>query len=391
MQVFTYSKVSRVVTLALSGLGFLVLAGLLAFNVVPAAISSSDAGGKWFVAALITFVIIILIYYFITTVKWRFIIGEDSVRLVNAVSERELLFSEIKGYRTDGKYIYIEAIPKDRKPLQITTLLRGSEQILDWLRSRYKDLDLSEKEETYQSMLEDMRYGKTAEERLRRYTNARDTSRFLNFIGVMLAGLIFVKGIEKYTIVLAIAAPVVFGLILRSYQGLIRIGMNRNSPFHTIIWGLIALIFGLLIKGTLYMILDYGAVWQPAILAATVLFLVFVVRNSEFNISTAAGIFGIIVFAGISFIYGFSSVIAVNCIYDTSVSQEYKVTVADKYISQGKSTTYNLRLSRWGNQQKTHRISVSYETYNSKDIGDGMVVHQHSGMLKIPWCIVTEH
>lgn len=377
--------------MALSGLGFFVLAWLLILIVVPAAIKSADAGEKWFIAILMAFTMIILMYSFIITMIGKFVIGEDSVRLVNAISARELLFSEIKGYRADGKYIYIEAIPKDKKTLQISTLLRESEQILSWLQSRYKDLDILEKEEKYQSMLEQPGYGKTAEERLGKFCNARDTSRFLNFIGVTLAGLIFVSGIEKYTIVLALAVPLVSGLILRSYRGLIRIGIRRNSPFPTIIWGLSALVFSLLIKGTRYQVLDYTAVWQPAILAGMVLFIVFVIRNSEFTTRTSAGIYGLIAFAVTCLIYGFSSVIAVNCIYDTAVSQDFKAIVVEKFITTGKRTIYNLRLSHWGNQQKTHRISVPYEMYDRKYIGDAMMVHQHHGMLKIPWYTVTGH
>ncbi len=391
MKVYALSKGWLIFIVVSCGLLFFGSAYFLIFVNVPELIQNPSKTANWYLGAGALILAGLMLYCLLEAFKGKFVIEQDRIYLVGTISTRELLLTEIKGYRVDDKYINIEPVPADRKKIKITRYFGDSDGIIRWLNGNYRDLDILEKEEQHRQILDDVEYGMTTGERAQRLESAKMMSKILNVIGVVIAVcLIFITQLDQYTVALAVVAPFIFVLILRSYKGLIRVDQKKNSPYPTILYGLFGIILCLLIKCFReFQFLDYSGVWNLAITAAALLFVLLVVGNKEFKLKSVSGFFGLLVVAFIMFLYGFSSVLVVNCVYDRSIGHQYPASVLDKRVSRGKSTTYYLTLSPWGKQKNADEISVSGTMYNQVEVSDQVFVYLYAGKLNIPWFVVS--
>jgi hypothetical protein len=384
-KIYTYSKGWMVLTVVFCGLVIAGFGYFLFFVDVPDLVQHPSTGRYWAVAAILLIAIALAAYGMLSALKGKFIIEQDRVVLVGAFSIKELALSDIKGFRTDDKYIYIEPVPARQKSLRMTKYFGDSNELISWLDNNYPNLDASEKEELRQQLLNDAAYGDTPQEREQRLEKAKTFSRGINIAGGVISfSLLLAPQHVKYTLALALAAPLIFALALRSYNGLIKIIANRNSPYPSVIWGFIFLIMFLLIKSFAYKIPDNSGIWQPAILAASALFAILVIGNRQFKPVNTGGVVGLVALAALTFAYGYSAVVGVNCVYDTSKAQQYRAVVLGKRIKRGKSTNYYLNLSAWGNYG-ANKVSVSRSLFDKVDINDEVNIHLYPGKLAIPW------
>lgn len=392
MQVFSLSKGWIYFILIFCGLVILGSAYLLFFISLPDVIHNPSSGKDWFLVVIAIVLVALMIYCINEAIKGKFVIEIDRIYLVNSTSTKELYFSEIKGYRVDDKYIYIEPIPADKKKIKITKYFKGEAKIIHWLNQNYKDLDLAEKEEKVQAILNDVEYGFTIEERQQRFKSARTTSTIINVTGIILAACITIgSAYDNYLVGLAIVAPLVFVLILRSYKGLIRLEQKKSSPYPTILWGLLAIIFGLFMRAIHdSYILNYSNAWMPSILIGLALLALLTLGNVEFKRMNLPAILGKIAMAAIMFGYGLSSILAINCVYDNSQTHRYQAEVLNKRISRGKSTSYYFILSAWGPHRSFDEISVSRALYERVEVTQHVNVYLNKGRLQIPWYMVTD-
>lgn len=391
MKVYSLSKVWMFVVLLLCAVFFLIGAGLLFFISVPGIVQHPDAFKDWFLLFIGLIILVFTGYTTIESIKGKFVIENDKVYQVSALFIRELYLSEVKGYRVDDKYIYVEPISTDKKGLKISKYFGDTDDLLSWLSHNYKDLDLIEREEQYKNLLDEAEYGDTAEERLQKLQTAKKVAIAVNIIGGLIAMcLLVLPGSGKFLIVLSIIAPLVFVLILRSFNGLIVLIKKKNSPHPTLIIGLFAVMIFLFVTCFKdYRILEHQGIWQPAILVALLFLALLILGNKAFKLRSASDIFIMAMVMGVAFAYGYGSVVSVNCAYDTSISHPYQAEVLDKHITHGKSTNYYLTIAPWGNQKKPDKISVSRVMYNWVNLGDHVAISQYDGLLKIPWYTVT--
>ena len=390
MQVYTSSKTSKSIVLILCSLGLLGLGYLLTMLLLHHTGSGHRAVDKWFAASFILLFILFITYIALESCIATLIVGDDSIRFVGAIKRWELKFSDIKGYRHKDKYLLIEPLSKDGKRIGLRLSQPGTIQLIDLLKSRFDDLDLREREEEHKNILDDLRYGKTIAERAEKLEDATGASKLINAIGVMILLLSFILKIEKYTVAVAIAAPIVFIIILRIYKGLIRIGTSKSSPYPSIPFGLAAVIICLIIKCFRYSIMDYHHVWQPALLVAMVLVVILMVANKSFSRISESRIMGIVLIMICSFLYGFCTVVCLNCVYDTSNSRYYQARVLDKWVSNGRTKAYHFKISQWREGGDTENIQVSRQMFDRINIEDPMNVYLYEGRLKIPWYVITD-
>jgi len=390
MQVYTSSKTSKSIVLILCSLGLLGLGYLLTMLLLHHTGSGHRAVDKWFAASFILLFILFITYIALESCIATLIVGDDSIRFVGAIKRWELKFSDIKGYRNRDKYLLIEPLSKDGKRIGLRLSQPGTIQLIDLLKSRFDDLDLREREEEHKNILDDLRYGKTIAERAEKLEDATGASKLINAIGVMILLLSFILKIEKYTVAVAIAAPIVFIIILRIYKGLIRIGTSKSSPYPSIPFGLAAVIICLIIKCFRYSIMDYHHVWQPALLVAMVLVVILMVANKSFSRISESRIMGIVLIMICSFLYGFCTVVCLNCVYDTSNSRYYQARVLDKWVSNGRTKAYHFKISQWREGGDTENIQVSRQMFDRINIEDPMNVYLYEGRLKIPWYVITD-
>lgn len=391
MQVYSLAKGWLYFALFFCAIIFLGAGYLFLFIAIPAFAGGQPLGKDWFLLVLSLVMLTGIVYLVAGILKGKFVIDHEKVYLVSATKVRALYFSEIKGYRLDDKYVHIEPFSTEKKKLNITRYYKGIDEIIAWLKDNYSDLDLVEKEEKQQQILNDTTYGQTPEERERKFKSAKTVSKVINGIGIAIALCVIIGSeFEKYVIAVAIAAPVIFILVLRSYKGLIRIEQKKNSPYPSVIWGLLSVVISLFIVAVGHHILSHDGVWQPSILAALAIFALLSLGNKEFRMNTVLGFLGLIVTAGIAFGYTYSSYVAVNCIYDDTEPQQYQAQVLDRRISRGKSTSYYLTLSAWG-KQESNEISVSRATYESVNPSGQVYIYQYNGKLGLPWFVIATH
>jgi hypothetical protein len=388
----TYSLSTPWLIFILMGCGLMVLGFTFAltFIAIPALLENPASGRDWFLLIIALLLITFSIYGIVEGFKGRVRMEADRISLSTARSTKELSFAEIKGYRLDDKYIYILPISKKGKPLKISRYFRDMDEIIDWLSANYPDLDSQEKERQQELILEDLSYGMTRELRQSALAKAKVVARVVNVLSVLTGlALIFVPGYVHYSAALAIALPFIILIVMRASKGLIRMEQKSNSPHPSVSWGFFAIILCMLLKYLHYQVLDYSGVWLPALGASLVLFVLLVIKNPAFEVSSRADFFGVLFIAVITFAYGFAAVLAVNCDFDEGPAQRLTAKVLDKRISGGKSTTYYLTLSPWGKLSAPEEVSVSRNEYERATLNQTVYPYLLPGKLKIPWFVVS--
>jgi hypothetical protein len=95
-----------------------------------------------------------------------------------------------------------------------------------------------------------------------------------------------------------------------------------------------------------------------------------------------SAMFGTLFVAGL---YGWALACTADSVTDKSAPAHYITTVADKYESYHRGTSYHLVLEPWGPMQAGDTLTVSNETYNSLGIGGKVCLELHSGALHVQW------
>src|SRR3954451_669946 len=104
--------------------------------------SNTNPNMLWFFAPLSIVMIVGLIIGLLDTYKSKFVIDKDKVYAKSTLSSRELLFTEIKGYHFNNKFIMIEPLSKNNKGIKINTYFENKQEIIEWLSDRYQDLNV---------------------------------------------------------------------------------------------------------------------------------------------------------------------------------------------------------------------------------------------------------
>lgn len=85
-------------------------------------------------------------------------------------------------------------------------------------------------------------------------------------------------------------------------------------------------------------------------------------------------------------VFSFAGFFIVNKEFDFSEPQLYELTVIDKQKYSGRnSRSYDLYVADWNNSGDTVGIDVGFETYESHEVGDEIIVEVHSGALGIEY------
>jgi hypothetical protein len=385
MQEYKSSKTMKVFTLIMCSAILLWLVYILSFILLHHSGHPPHDLRNWLAVSFV-FVVFLSVIFVLGSSLWsKLSIGEDSISFVSPFKRWEINLSEIRGYRIRDKFLLIEPLSKNQKRIDIRRSNTGTAELLTLLESKYEDLDLVEKEEGHKAILDNPRYGKSPELRKERLDDATAASKLINATGVLILLLSFISRIDKYMVALAIAAPFIFILVIRLYHGLISIGKSTNSAYPSIPFGLSAILVCLIAKCVHYKVLDHQNIWQPAFLVGTLVMAFLMLGNKNFSRSWQTRFMGILVIAICSYVYGFSTIVAVNCVYDHSTSRHYQTRVMDKWVRHSRGSRYNFKLARWRNAGGEEIISVSRQMYERLNIDDPMHIYVHRGLLQIPW------
>ncbi len=272
----------------------------------------------------------------------------------------------------DEKYNYI-----DFKDIDI---------FITWLYSNFKDLDAVDLETEHQELLRDTTLGFSEEERKQTLKRAKQIATAFN-IGSTVLGILlfFVKGRCSYIVLLVL--PLLGILLLYCFELIKLLSNSKKSVYPWIYIGIGAPALALLLKSMEFNVLHLEKIFVPAGIVGGIFFLLLCVKGINKSMGVVIGqVLAVLV---VSCIYGFGSIRAINCSFDASTQQRYVATVIGKKITEGKRTSYDLRINPWGPQHKVENEDVSRKEYSHTQIGDIVIATYKKGYLDAPWYVIA--
>ncbi|MBE8728308.1 hypothetical protein [Flavobacterium hungaricum] len=347
---------------------------------------------NYFLAPLSIIMIVVFVLGILDTAKGKFIIDTHKITRIGAFSKREILLHDIKGYRINDKFILIESKREDQKTIKIALQTANLNDIKDWLKNEYPNLDVQQKKNEKKDILNNPNFGGTKKEREELLQRTAKTVRIFNWIGGIAAVCAFFFP-KPYWLVVGscILFPIIALIIVKYYKGLVQIDSRENSSYPSIFAGLFFPSTALFIRTLLdFNILDYSNIWLPMTVIALVLMALFMIGNSEFQLTKVKEVFSVLFLMFLMAEYSYGVVIFTNCTLDTSEPVHFHTKVLNKRTSTGKSTSYYLELTAWGDQKNPDEVSVTQEEYKTYTINDPVNVYFMKGNFEIPWYEISK-
>ncbi|QEC44296.1 hypothetical protein [Pseudobacter ginsenosidimutans] len=387
MKEYKLSKGWVITTFFIATLFIVLFAWLCIYLQQQAMIEKQMPVLTWIIPLGCLFLVLLMIYAMWDAIKGRFVITGNSVFTEYPFSRRELLFSEIKGYRVDDQYIHILPTTREKKKLRISKYYGRSQEIIAWLNTRYDDVDARESYNEYREMMDNEEYGRTEIDRAEKLEKAKKTASFLNFTGAIAGGWIFFwPQPYKLAATVAILFPLMAALIMRKYSGLLRLDVKDKAAYGKLNFAFLGPAFGLALAALYeFNILNYDKIWLPAIVLTIILGgLVFSGRNLM-PTKKNGGAFVFFLMMLFYFGYGFGAITVINCGFDDSAPETKKVTVTDSRSSKGKSYSYYISVRNGNATDGPLELKVPREIYSTVQKGDEVLLDFRKGLLEAPW------
>lgn len=319
----------------------------------------------------------------VNILRRKVVIDGTGIFYTGIFSSKSLFTNEIKGYRADTKTLAI--ISNGTAPnLKIGNYIdfEKSKEILNWSKANFQDLNALDLELGMQDFLNDETQGFSEDERKAKLKTAKELALAYNIWGGV-AGFILLFFKQKFAYITLLIFPLIGIALLFSFN-LIKFLSNKDRCIYPqIVIGFTVPCAMLLIKTTDFSLLSNDKVWLPVTIFFVLVFpLVYfkAINKSMSYILGQCALMGIIVI-----VYGLGCFRTLNCVFDESEQSLFKATVLGKHVSHGKSTTYYLKLNKWGPQKKINNEQVSLKMFNKKSVGDFVTVSLKPGYLDAPW------
>lgn len=325
-------------------------------------------------------------------IKGKVIITGDTLSIRGVFINRDLLFEEIKGYKIEEKHITVVSNTTTKKHIKITKYIGEIDELTAWLSANFVDLHLENQMKEEKEILDNYEYGRNEDERTFRLKQAKRTAKLLNLAGgIVLVWTLFIPNPYEYAIIASITMPLISVLAVIFFKGLIRIDEKKGSAYPSIFFAILMTSIGLMLRALLdFNIHSYSNVWLPVFLIALSLILIIIIGSKEIRFRSIKEFGTAISLFLFFFAYGYGAIVTTNCYFDESKPINYKAEIISKHISSGKTTTYYIELTPWGDQTESEDISVSESFYDRMEAGDSVNVYLREGMFEIPWIIVDK-
>lgn len=358
---------------------------------IPSWRTNETADFFWFAIPVSIAMIGLMIAGVADTIVSKVTLTEQSIDYKNILFRRSIKLTEVKGFRIDDNYIYIEAHPPGVKRIKISTYFGKIGEIVDFLASNYPDLDELAAAKSYKNIIEDNTYGFSEMERQAQFKKAQTSAKVLNWgAGIVSAWTFFWP--EPYTI--AIVASMLFPIaaiaLLKVFKGLIRIDEKKNSPYPSVLLAFFIPSAALLIRSIMdFNLIDYNKVWWLVLLMTAAIIGVLFIGNQEFDWRKKQDVFTAIVIVAISAGYSYGALVCSNCVFDRSSATLFYAQVLGKSKSTGKTTMYYLDLAPLNSAPIPNDVQVDKITYQRIMEGDSVKVLFLKGRWGIPWLEVS--
>ncbi len=325
------------------------------------------------------------IYMFTLALRSRLVIDGTRIEVRYAFKERTADLREIEGFRIassrNGTYTYL-CLKEGRGTIAISQGFATDDDYRAWLQ-QLTDLDKHDREALLDEISRQEDLGATPQERLDALATAKTWSIFSLIVAVTTAiGLNFGPSALQLpsALVLALVPVAVLFLVQRSPL-LYAIFKPKSDPRAEMSFALMVASFGFILRIHGFELVSI----QPLLLIIVVVALAYgaMLYTSTRKVSAVRGrLFGLLFFVAL-YSYGLAEV--ADTLPDNSAAKIYSVTVIDKHISSGRSTTYYLRLEPWGPFQTPNQVRVSSREYGETNPGDQICLGLHPGSLHAPW------
>lgn len=337
----------------------------------------------WFLAPLSILMMGVMAGGLYDTIKGSLIIGENKL-YKTGFPKRDLAFDEIKGYRQEGYYIFIDPHSKQHKRIFTHIFIERKKELLAWLSANYPDLNELAAQEERDQILNNDKLGSNIEERIEAIQKIKKRANLLNGVAIIAAlWMTFFPDPDHYCVFACIAIFIALLVVQKRHRNIIKLNPQNDTPYPSIIFGLLAASFAIALKAMWFNLLQY--IWLPSIGLTAVLMTIILWKNGELNFKKPVDYFAIAMLLVFMAAFSYGAIVTLNCTFDTSAPTTYRADVLGKRVSEGKALTHYIELSEWGNQADFNEAMVGLKLYNSLSEDDEVIIHQKSGMLGIDW------
>lgn len=221
-----------------------------------------------------------------------------------------------------------------------------------------------------------------------KFSQAKTISYILNGAGVVVFLWAMLGPPNEYIKLVGVAVPVIAFLVVKYFNGILRMNPDWKSPAPSIGLAVITASMGLGISAfSDFTIFDYSNVWMMSFYVLVAMIALMVIGNKEFG--WKANDYGVVAsFALFLFGYSFGTVLTVNCYFDAASPEIYHSKILNKRSGGSKSITYYFKLASWGKQAGEEEVPVPKAIYKKHNAGDDATIYFRNGRLNIPWLSV---
>ena len=325
-----------------------------------------------------------------SAIRSRLAIDGTRIEVQTAFRDRTADLGEIEGYRTvqtrNGSYTQLQ-LKNGAGTVSIPNDFDVDEDYRRWM-AQIPNLDEKDREELLDEIKKREDLGATPDERMGALATAKTIGIFSTIVAVLLAIVSnFAPPFFQVLagLLLALAPVFVFAMVKRSPL-LYALFKRKQDPRAELAFVLMAASFGFLFSLTGVHLVSIRPV-APIVVALACMYCAPALAGGLDKASLFGRAFALIFFAGL---YGYSLTVAVDARLDQAPATPYRTTLARKYESHGRSTSYIFYLAPWGPFDTTSRVGVSSGKYQATEVGDTVCVNLHPGTLRAPWFEVVD-
>jgi len=347
----------------------------------------TNADAMWFLAPMSILMMGVIAVGLYDTIKGKVIIGENKL-YKTGFPKRELAFDEIKGYRQEGSYIFIEPHSKQQKKIIAHIYIERKKEFLAWLSANYPDLKELAAQQARNEILDSDKFGSSIEERIATIQQVKKTTNLLAGLG-MIAALwtVFWADPYLYCVLACVAIFIACIIVYKRFDNIIKLNEKTESPYPSVLMPMIFTACALAMRALLNVtLLSHRPVWIPLLVLTAVLVGIILWKNREFAFENKkADIFLITLISFIVMAFNYGAMISLNSELDQSQPEIYQARVVEKYADYGIISTYDVTLSAWEKEENEREINVPKAVFHSFNEGDDVMIHLKSGALGIDW------
>jgi hypothetical protein len=301
---------------------------------------------------------------------------------------RDILFSEIKGYRIAEKQpLRLMFKDESKKDAKIQKTFNEFQEIKSFIAEKFVDLDELEAREEEKKILENTDLGLTEEERKESLKKVKVIVRVLTYGAIALSVWMLYPTSNTAAVTICAFFPLIVVFYMAYAKGLMVFFARPKSPKPSVFLALLFPVIMLTVRTTVfYDFVSYEELFVYSAVIAALTGVTIAIRVDNIRKRTNELFFGVI----LSGVYAFGVLSTINCDYDSSISQVYHTTVSQKTISHGRSTDYYLWIPATGPFKEEKKISVSRRKYEDIQVKDQINLHVNAGTLGMPWYYLSK-